>query len=157
ASVAGLLSPPLMAVYNVSKHAVVTLSETLHHDLRLQGSRLGVTVLCPAFVPTGIADSARNRPAHLERGREPTASEIAARQSSDKAVSSGKISAAQVAHMTFDAIEAQQFYCVTHPKIMPSVQSRCEDLAQLRNPTDPFAHKPEVKNRMEGAAPSSQA
>lgn len=157
ASVAGLLSPPLMAVYNVSKHAVVTLSETLHHDLRLQGSRLSVTVLCPAFVPTGIADSARNRPAHLERGREPTASEIAARQSSDKAVSSGKISAAQVAHMTFDAIEAQQFYCVTHPKIMPSVQSRCEDLAQLRNPTDPFAHKPEVKNRMEGAAPSSQA
>ena len=147
ASVAGLLSPPLMAVYNVSKHAVVTLSETLFHDLRLQSSKLGVTVLCPAFVPTGISSSERNRPSHLDRGRELTASEIAARQSSDKAVGSGKISAAQVAQMTFDSIEMEQFYCVTHPKIMPSVQLRCEDVSLLRNPSDPFAHKPEVANR----------
>ena len=146
ASVAGLLSPPLMAVYNVSKHAVVTLSETLYHDLRLEKTKLGVTVLCPAFVPTGISASERNRPSHLDRGREATASEIAAQQSSDKAVSSGKITAAQVASMTFDAIESEQFYCVTHPKIMPSVRTRCEDVSQLRNPTDPYAHKPEVAN-----------
>lgn len=48
--------------------------------------------------------------------------------------------------MTFDAIESEQFYCVTHPKIMPSVRTRCEDVSQLRNPTDPYAHKPEVAN-----------
>jgi hypothetical protein len=46
--------------------------------------------------------------------------------------------------MTFDAIETEQFYCVTHPKIMPSVRTRCEDVSQLRNPTDPYAHKPDV-------------
>jgi len=147
ASVAGLLAPPLMAVYNVSKHAVVALSETLFHDLRLQSSKLGVTVLCPAFVPTGISSSERNRPPHLDRGRELTASETAARQASDKAVGSGKISAAQVAHMSFEAIEAGQFYCVTHPRIMSSIRMRCEDVSLLRNPSDPFAHKPELAQR----------
>src|SRR4030095_1933904 len=60
ASMAGWLSPPLMGVYNVSKHAVVVLTETLYHDLRLAQSALGVTLLCPAFVPTGIAQSHRN-------------------------------------------------------------------------------------------------
>jgi NAD(P)-dependent dehydrogenase (short-subunit alcohol dehydrogenase family) len=155
ASVAGLLSPPLMAVYNVSKHAVVTLSETLYHDLRLEKSKLGVTVLCPAFVPTGISASERNRPSHLDRGREPTASEIAAQQSSDKAVSSGKMTAAQVASVTFDAIEAGQFYCVTHPKIMPSVKTRCEDVFLLRNPTNPYAHKPELSGTLITVTPEA--
>src|SRR6185295_14412581 len=54
ASVAGLISPPGMGAYCVSKHAVVTLSEALHHDLRERGSRVGVSLLCPAYVPTGI-------------------------------------------------------------------------------------------------------
>ena len=62
ASVAGLISPPGMGAYNVTKHAVVALSESLHHDLRERGSPVGVSVLCPAYVPTGIADSERNRP-----------------------------------------------------------------------------------------------
>ena len=61
ASVAGLLSPQLMGVYNVSKHGVVTLTETLYQDLRVTGARIGVSLLCPAFVPTGIAQSHRNR------------------------------------------------------------------------------------------------
>lgn len=144
ASVAGLISPPNMAVYNVSKHAVVALSETLYHDLRLQGAPIGVTVLCPAFVPTAIHQAERNRPEHLAREREATASERAAQAASEKAVSSGRISAAQVATISFEAIEEERFYCLTHPKIMPSVLARCEDLAQGRNPTDPFAHRPEL-------------
>ena len=65
ASMAGWLTAPLMGVYNVSKHAVVALSETLFHDLRLAKSSIGVTVLCPAYVPTGIAESHRNRPVEL--------------------------------------------------------------------------------------------
>ena len=69
ASMAGWLCAPLMGVYNVSKHAVVALSETLHHDLRLAQSTIGVTALCPAFVPTGIADSHRNRPKTLPTRR----------------------------------------------------------------------------------------
>src|SRR2546430_8158300 len=62
ASVAGIICPPGSAAYNVTKHAVVALSETLHHDLRSRGSPVGVSVLCPAYVPTGIAESERNRP-----------------------------------------------------------------------------------------------
>src|SRR5436190_1369902 len=68
ASVAGIINPPGSAAYNVTKHAVVALSETLHHDLRERGSAVGVSVLCPAYVPTGIADSERNRPAAFSAG-----------------------------------------------------------------------------------------
>jgi len=63
ASVAGLINPPGSAAYNVTKHAVVAFTETLLHDLRERGSAIGVSVLCPAYVPTGIAESERNRPA----------------------------------------------------------------------------------------------
>src|SRR6202008_2893471 len=68
ASVAGLISPPGSGAYNVTKHAVVALSESLHHDLREINSAVGVSVLCPAYVPTGISNSERNRPAGLSRG-----------------------------------------------------------------------------------------
>ena len=63
ASMAGLLAAPNMGVYNVSKHAVVALSETLYQDLQLVSHQVGASVLCPYFVPTGISQSHRNRPA----------------------------------------------------------------------------------------------
>jgi NAD(P)-dependent dehydrogenase (short-subunit alcohol dehydrogenase family) len=65
ASAAGLISVAGSSVYCVSKHAVVTLSECLAHELAREGARIGVSVLCPAFVPTAIHDSARNRPPEL--------------------------------------------------------------------------------------------
>lgn len=144
ASVAGLLSPPTMAVYNVSKHGVVTLSETLFHDLRMVGAPVGVSVLCPAFVPTGIADSGRNRPENLRSTQAPTASMRAAQASTEKAVRSGKISAADVAAMTYEAIEQDQFYIVTHERIMDSVRLRVADVSERRNPTDPFSMRQDV-------------
>tara|TARA_R110002049_G_scaffold118212_1_gene272137 strand:- start:263 stop:1135 length:873 start_codon:yes stop_codon:yes gene_type:complete len=144
ASVAGLLSAPNMGIYNVSKHGVVALSETLYHDLRLVDSPLSVSVLCPAFVPTGISQSHRNRPQDLAAHEPETASMRAAQAATDKAVSSGRISAADVAAMTFAAIEQDQFYIVTHDKIMPSIQLRVEDVALRRNPTDPFSLKRDV-------------
>jgi hypothetical protein len=63
---------------------------------------------------------------------------------SDKAVSSGKVSAAEVAQKVFDAVSANQFYIYSHPKSIASVQVRMEDVLLSRNPTDPFAHKPEL-------------
>ena len=72
ASVAGLLCRPLRGLYTVSKHAVVALTETLYHDLRLADSRIGVSVLCPGFVQTGITQSQRNRPADLGKAKAPT-------------------------------------------------------------------------------------
>ncbi|HMN66518.1 MAG TPA: hypothetical protein PKB08_16050, partial [Burkholderiaceae bacterium] len=139
--------PQLMGVYNVSKHGVVTLTETLYQDLRVTGARIGVSLLCPAFVPTGIAQSHRNRPADLQDSAAPTASMIASQKASEKAVSSGRISAAEVARMTFDAIGEDRFYVITHPKILASVELRLQDVIAQRNPSDPFSFKPDVAHR----------
>jgi len=135
ASAAGLLSAPNMGIYNVSKHAVVALSETLYHDLALVQAKIGVSVLCPAFVPTGIAHSHRNRPAELANSLPPTPSMLAAQQASVKAVESGRISAAEIAAITFAAIDAGQFYIVPHGKILDSVQQRMSDIVSCRNPS----------------------
>jgi NAD(P)-dependent dehydrogenase (short-subunit alcohol dehydrogenase family) len=150
ASMAGLLNPPNMGVYNVSKHAVVSLSETLYQDLRLVTDQIGASVLCPFFVPTGISDSQRNRPQTLAAGQ-PTRSQLIGKAMSDRAVGSGKISAAEVAQFVFDAIEADRFYIYSHPHALASVQTRLEDVVQGRNPTDPFAGKPEIGTELRAA------
>ena len=137
----------LMGVYNVSKHGVVALSETLYQDLRVTGARIGVSLLCPAFVPTGIAQSQRNRPDALRDATAPTASMVASQKASEQAVSSGRISAAAVAQMTFDAIRDNRFYVITHPKILASVELRLNDVIGQRNPSDPFSFKPDVAHR----------
>lgn len=135
ASAAGLISAPNMGIYNLSKHAVVALSETLYHDLQLAQATVGVSVLCPAFVPTGIAHSHRNRPADLANDTPPTPSMLKAQQASVKAVESGRISAAEIAAITFAAIDAGQFYIVPHAKILDLVALRLQDVLALRNPT----------------------
>ena len=144
ASMAGLLNAPNMGIYNVSKHAVVSLSETLYQDLALVTDQISASVLCPFFVPTGISQSHRNRPEELKVEAKPTQSQLIGQAMSDKAVGSGKVTAAQVAQMVFDAIAANQFYIYSHPKAIGSVQTRMEDVMLARNPTDPFAHKPEL-------------
>ena len=145
ASMAGLLNAPNMGVYNVSKHAVVSMSETLYQDLALVTEQISASVLCPFFVPTGISQSHRNRPdEHKAHGAKPTKSQLIGQAMSDKAVGSGKVSAANVAQMVFDAMVANQFYIYSHPKSIASVQVRMEDVLMSRNPTDPFAHKPEL-------------
>ena len=143
ASMAGLLNAPNMGIYNVSKHAVVSMSETLYQDLALVTDQISASVLCPFFVPTGISASHRNRPENM-RGTRPTRSQMISQAMSDKAVSSGKVTAAEVAQKVFDAVAANQFYIYSHPKSIGSVQMRMEDILLSRNPTDPFAHKPEL-------------
>ena len=150
ASMAGLLNAPNMGVYNVSKHAVVSLSETLYQDLSLVTDQISVSVLCPFFVATGISQSHRNRPSEL-RGSKPTQSQLIGQAMSEKAVSSGKVSAADVAQLVFDAVASNQFYIYSHPKAIKSVQTRLEDIVQTRNPTDPFEGKPELGQRLRDA------
>jgi len=143
ASMAGLVSGPNMGVYNVSKHAVVTLSETLYQDLALVTEQVHAHVLCPFFVPTGIHLSDRNRPADMAAAG-PTRSQLIARAMSDNAVSKGKVSAEQVAQWVFDACAEQRFYIFSHPKSLASVQVRLEDIMTPRNPSDPFAARPDL-------------
>ncbi|MDR5854512.1 SDR family oxidoreductase [Caballeronia sp. LZ062] len=145
ASVAGLLAAPAMGVYNASKHAVVALTETLHHDLRLAGASIGVSLLCPAFVPTGIADAERSRPDALANDAPLTASQKMAARQLTRAVESGRLSARDIAELTFDAVREGRFYVITHPGIMASIRLRLDDIAQLRNPSDPMSLKSQPK------------
>ena len=144
ASMAGLVNMPNMGVYNVSKHAVVSLSETLFQDLLLVTEQIGASVLCPFYVPTGIQASERNRPAALGANAAPTRSQRVQKAMVDKAVGSGKVSAAEVAQSVFDAIADRRFYIYSHPKAIASVVTRLEDIVAPRNPSDPFAAKPEI-------------
>jgi len=143
ASMAGLLTPPNMGVYNVTKHAVVSLTETLYQDLKLVSEQVSASVLCPYFVPTGINQSERNRPGHLAAAQ-PTQSQLIGQAMSDKAVGSGKVSAAQVAQMVFDAIHADQFYIYSHPKALGNAQTRFDAIVHGHNPPDPFAERPDI-------------
>jgi NAD(P)-dependent dehydrogenase (short-subunit alcohol dehydrogenase family) len=138
ASVAGLISPPGSGAYNVTKHAVVTLSESLYHDLRERNSAVGVSILCPAYVPTRITESERNRPADLplaERSAETLAREAMLK----KAVSSGRISADQVAQAVVAAVKEERFYILTHPRIKGAIRARMEDILEERTPRNPMA------------------
>jgi len=137
ASVAGIINPPGSGAYNVTKHAVVALSETLHHDLRERGSVVGVSVLCPAYVPTGIADSERNRPAGMQATVK-TKEMLAREQMLKKAVSSGRLSADDVAKAVVHAVKEERFYILTHPRIKGAIGARMEDILNDRTPRNPM-------------------
>ncbi len=147
ASMAGLLNAPTMGIYNVSKHAVVSLSETLFQDLDLAQAPIGASVLCPYFVPTGISQSQRNRPDDVA-STTATASQKAAQVMSDKAVSSGKVTAQEVAENTFNAIRDGQFYIYSHPSALGNVQERMEDIITQRNPGDPYKAAPHIRDML---------
>ena len=138
ASVAGLISPPGSGAYNVTKHGVVALSESLYHDLRERNSKVGVSVLCPAYVPTGIVDSERNRPKDLPTSTKSEAT-LAREAMLRKAVASGKISADQVAQAVLAAIRDERFYILTHPRIKGAIQARMEDVLNESAPRNPMS------------------
>ena len=155
ASMAGLLTPPNMGIYNVSKHAVVSLSETLYQDLRLVTDQVGASVLCPYFVATGINQSHRNRPAESAAATtaagQPTRSQQVGQAMTDKAVTSGKITAAEVAQKVFDAVAEDRFYIYSHPEALGNVRERMEAIVAGQNPPDPFAARPELGERLKAA------
>jgi NAD(P)-dependent dehydrogenase (short-subunit alcohol dehydrogenase family) len=133
ASVAGLLSTPAMAVYNVSKHGVVTLTETLHHDLAEIGARLKVSLLLPAWVDTEIWNSGRNRPESL-RVAEAEAGDRARGLAMRELLKKGRLGADDVAAMVLDAVLNERFYVLTHPRISTAVEARLQDILQGRDP-----------------------
>jgi NAD(P)-dependent dehydrogenase (short-subunit alcohol dehydrogenase family) len=136
ASLAGLTSNPFLGVYNVTKHAVVTLSETLAQELATLGPHVKVSVLCPGFVATKIADSHRNRPAALASGADrirPAEFEEAIR-----AAIAGGLAPAAVAELVLSAIREERFYVFPHPELTHlRVRARMEDILEGRTPV-PF-------------------
>lgn len=134
ASLAGLVAGSGFGIYRASKHAVVSLSETLHNDLRLAGAKVRVAVLCPAWVKTKIVQSARNRP--TEMGAAQMDERLG--QVMHKVVQAG-IPPAQVALRVFEAMAEDRFYILTHLEMMPAVYVRHKDIAEGRPPRDTFA------------------
>lgn len=139
ASMAGLSSPPFMAAYNVSKHSVVALSETLFLDLGLAGAEgVGVTVLCPGWTQTRIHEASRNRPVGAETGD--AASEGAAAGDVPSMVAdliASGLDPADVAAMVIEAVKARTFYVLTHPQWDPMVARRHDEILRRQDPTFP--------------------
>ena len=136
ASVAGLLSAPWAATYDVAKHGVVTLSESLHRELAAVGSKLKVSVLCPAWVKTQLMDGGRNRPAALRNQPGPAAAAPQAalmEQAVRQLVAAGTEPAA-IADRVLNAIMDEQFYILPHPEWKEQVRVRMEDIIEERNP-----------------------
>ena len=145
ASMAGLVDPPLTGPYNVSKHAVVSLSETLHQDLSLVTAQVGCSVLCPSWIGTGIARSDRNRASGA-----PPATRAAGvgRAMVEKAVSSAKVTAGEVARATFGAIAGRRFWILPHPQALDGVRARSEALLAGAPPPDPYAALPKLRRQI---------
>jgi NAD(P)-dependent dehydrogenase (short-subunit alcohol dehydrogenase family) len=136
ASMAAVTGMPFTAAYHMSKHAVLALSESLHHELRMRGARIGVTALCPELVATGIAESERNRPARhaaSERAASP------ARELVEKALREGVargVAPAQIARRALSAIREGRFYALSEGDgWRAACETRCEDVRLARNPS----------------------
>lgn len=134
ASMAGLISGPGLGVYKVAKHGVVTLSETLHHELAERGAKVKVSVLCPGIVNTRIMESARNRPGHVAPAA-PLGSASGARWELLRRLVPAGMPPAQVADAVFAALRNDQFYILTHPEGKEAIRTRMEDILQERNPS----------------------
>ncbi len=111
ASVAGLVAAPFMGPYNAAKHAVVGLSETLHHELAMTAPHVKVSVLCPGWVKTNIADSDRNRPAHLQA---PASGFESGARDALKGMLDNGMAPDVVAGKVLAAIRDEKFWILTH-------------------------------------------
>lgn len=142
-SIAGLVSGPFFAPYNASKHAVVALSECLHHELRAMQTKVRVGVLCPGWVHTGLAKLEEKLPADLHAanaGIEPPAAAIARDQGVRRMVEAA-VSPEQIANLVVEAIRDDRFYIFPHPERKADVQARLEDMLAERIPVFPPAAK----------------
>jgi NAD(P)-dependent dehydrogenase (short-subunit alcohol dehydrogenase family) len=132
ASIAGLIAAPFLGPYNATKQAVVAISETLIKDLQSVGSPVGVSVLCPGFVQTRIADSERNRP---DWAPTPDVEGAEALRGLVQEMVDGGITPAAVADRVIDAVRTDTFYILTHPELDDAVATRFEDIMLRRAPS----------------------
>jgi NAD(P)-dependent dehydrogenase (short-subunit alcohol dehydrogenase family) len=141
ASIAGLLSAPWAATYDVAKHGVVTLSESLHGELALTGSKVKVSVLCPAWVKTQLMDGGRNRPTALRNqpGPATAAPQAAVMEQAVRQLVATGTEPAGIAEMVLEAIRDEKFYVLPHPQWKEQVRARMENILEERNPGDEVA------------------
>jgi NAD(P)-dependent dehydrogenase (short-subunit alcohol dehydrogenase family) len=135
ASMAGLTTAQFMSVYDVTKHGVVALSESMFKEFAVTGAPIGVSVLCPGLVNTKIMRSSRNRPQEL--GDEGKAGAMA--QAFGDGLTNrlgGGYPPSVVADQVVDGIRENRFYIVpAQPEIKGNIAIRANDLLELRNPS----------------------
>jgi short-subunit dehydrogenase len=129
ASGAGIIAVPTLGPYCVTKHGVVALAETLF--LELQGTGVGVSVLCPGLVKTGIFESERNRPERFG-GTDHQADET---QQFHQALLSGTgMDPSVVADMVVEAIRTDTLWILPHDELKPMVTARAQSIVGGTNP-----------------------
>jgi len=151
ASVAGLTSLPYVAVYHATKHAVVTITESLHHELSLLGSKIKASVLCPGFIRTSIMDCYRNRPAEFGTQSAEEAATVPTMQEAYRRAIDAGFPPQFVAEQVFHAIWHERLYIHTTSEFYEMIRQRTEDIVEQRNP----AFAPEVLEAM--GIPSASA
>lgn len=130
ASLAGLTTRPLMSAYNVSKHAVVALSECLYAELQLTTENIHVSVLCPAWAKTRLAESARNKPEGVVA--DPSAS--FGFYGALKHVVEEGARPEEIVDAMIEAIRRNQFWILTHPQFDGGIRERFESMLSRTNP-----------------------
>lgn len=135
ASAAGLMCPPELGVYAASKHAVVAVSECLHHEIAATGVPIGVSVLCPAYVNTGIADGGKQRPQALQATNPHNEAFV---ERTRDAMKAGRLNAADVARLTFEAVFSGRFYVLTHRNVTAGVTQRLNAFLNDMAPDNPL-------------------
>ncbi|HZE12589.1 MAG TPA: SDR family NAD(P)-dependent oxidoreductase [Chthoniobacterales bacterium] len=130
ASLAGVTTRPLMSAYNVSKHAVVALSECLYAELQLTSDKVHVSVLCPAFSKTRLAESRRNRPVDVTA--DPAAS-FGFYDALKKIVDEGT-PPEEIADAVIEAVRENRFWIFTHPQLDFGIRDRFESMLARTNP-----------------------
>ncbi|HEY7254664.1 MAG TPA: SDR family NAD(P)-dependent oxidoreductase, partial [Methylomirabilota bacterium] len=135
ASMAGLTTAPFMSVYDVTKHGVVALSESMYKELAVTGAPIGVSVVCPGLIDTNIMRSSRNRPEGLaDQGKAGPQAQAFGQALSDRLV--GGYPPSEVAEQVLAGIREGRFYIVpAQPEVKGNIAIRAQDLLELRNPT----------------------
>jgi NAD(P)-dependent dehydrogenase (short-subunit alcohol dehydrogenase family) len=135
ASMAGLSTAPFMSVYDVTKHGVVALSESMFKEFEATGAPIGVSVVCPGLINTSIMRSSRNRPPELsEEGKAGPMAQAFGQALGDRLT--GGYPPSEVADQVVRGIREKRFYVVpAQPEVRKAATIRAQDIIALRNPT----------------------
>lgn len=135
ASIAGLTTSPFMSVYNVTKHGVVALSESIYKEFQASGAPIGVSVVCPGLINTNIMTSSRNRPDRFAERGTPGDAARAWSEALATGLSTG-YPPSEVAEQVIQGIRDERFYIVpSQPDVTARVTARAQDILALRNPS----------------------
>ena len=136
-SMAGLINMPLSGAYNVSKHAALSITETLYHELASLDTPVGVSALCPELIRTGIGRSERNRPAHLKRPEGEGSEAQTLVEGAIRASIDGGIDPSVMADRVFEGIRTDTFYLLADEGTSWDLacRTRLDDIRARRNPT----------------------